>query len=256
MELITLTPENLDKEHICCAISNNKDCQVAAKKAWLKEQMEHGLVFTKGDVRGKCFIEYIPAQYAWAPIHAKGYMYIDCFWVSGQFKGQGNANLLLDSCIADCHAKGYQGLCVLSSAKKQPFLSDPAYLAHKGFMVADHAEPYFTLLYLPFSSDAPVPSFESRVKKPHIDEAGFVLYYTHQCPYTAKYVPLLEAVARDNGVAFRAVRFTSAKEAQAAPAACTSYCLFYNGDFITQEILSESKFQKLIEQLTGSAKAK
>lgn len=25
MELIKLTHENLDKEHICCAISNNKD---------------------------------------------------------------------------------------------------------------------------------------------------------------------------------------------------------------------------------------
>lgn len=28
MELIRLTHENLEKEHICCAISNNKDVQV------------------------------------------------------------------------------------------------------------------------------------------------------------------------------------------------------------------------------------
>lgn len=33
MEFIKLTPENLEKEHICCAISNNKDCQVSSKKA-------------------------------------------------------------------------------------------------------------------------------------------------------------------------------------------------------------------------------
>jgi hypothetical protein len=55
----------------------------------------------KGNVRGKCFIEYIPAEKAWAPIKAAGYMYIDCLWVSGQFKGQGNSNLLLDACIRD-----------------------------------------------------------------------------------------------------------------------------------------------------------
>jgi hypothetical protein len=82
MNIITVTNENLDKEHICCAISNNKDCQVAAKKAWLAERFADGLVFKKGDVRGKCFIEYIPAEMAWCPIEADGYMYINCFWVS------------------------------------------------------------------------------------------------------------------------------------------------------------------------------
>ena len=61
MELIRLTRENLETEHICCAISNNKDVQVMSKKAWLSERLNEGLVFLKGDVRGKCLIEYIPA---------------------------------------------------------------------------------------------------------------------------------------------------------------------------------------------------
>ena len=79
MELIQITEENLEREHICCAISNNKDCQVKSKKAWLAERLAEGLVFLKGNVRGKCFIEYIPAEYAWAPVTAAGYMYINCF---------------------------------------------------------------------------------------------------------------------------------------------------------------------------------
>ena len=66
MELVRLTHENLEREHICCAISNNKDIQVSSKKAWLAERLDEGLVFLKGNVRGKCFIEYIPAEYAWA----------------------------------------------------------------------------------------------------------------------------------------------------------------------------------------------
>ena len=33
MEYIRVTKENLEKEHICCAISNNKDMQVISKKA-------------------------------------------------------------------------------------------------------------------------------------------------------------------------------------------------------------------------------
>lgn len=30
MEIVTVTKENLEQEHICCAISNNNDCQVSA----------------------------------------------------------------------------------------------------------------------------------------------------------------------------------------------------------------------------------
>ena len=38
MEYIRVTKDNIEKEHICCAISNNKDVQVSSKKAWLLEQ--------------------------------------------------------------------------------------------------------------------------------------------------------------------------------------------------------------------------
>ena len=52
MELVKLTQENIDQEHICCAISSNKDIQVMSKKNWLKERLKEGLVFLKGNVRG------------------------------------------------------------------------------------------------------------------------------------------------------------------------------------------------------------
>ena len=38
MEYIRVTKDNIEKEHICCAISNNKDVQVSSPKAWLLEQ--------------------------------------------------------------------------------------------------------------------------------------------------------------------------------------------------------------------------
>ena len=40
MDLIRITHENIEKEHICCAISSNKDCQVQSKKAWLTERLD------------------------------------------------------------------------------------------------------------------------------------------------------------------------------------------------------------------------
>ena len=101
MEYIKVTKDNLDREHICCAISNNSDVQVSSKKAWLSDRFDEGLVFLKSAERGKCFIEYIPAEYAWVPIEAGGYIYIDCLWVSGSLKGHGYSNDLLAACISD-----------------------------------------------------------------------------------------------------------------------------------------------------------
>lgn len=117
VNIVTVTKDNLEQEHICCAIAKNDDLQVRAKKSWLAERFEDGLVFMKGDVRGKCFIEYISAEKAWCPIKADGYMFINCLWVSGRFKGQGNSNLLLEECIKDSKEKAKKGLVILSAKK-------------------------------------------------------------------------------------------------------------------------------------------
>lgn len=246
MELVKLTYENMDKEHICCAISNNKDIQVMSKKNWLKERLDEGLVFLKGNVRGKCFIEYIPAEYAWAPIWAEGYMYIDCLWVSGQFKGHGHSNLLLNACIEDSKAKGKKGLVVLSSRKKMGFLSDPKYMEYKGFKTADISDPYFELLYLPFEEGAEQPRFHSTVREHSALPKGFALYYTNQCPFTAKYVPVLEEMARARSAVFQAVHIQTREAAQSAPSPFTTFSLFYDGQLVTHEILSEKKFDKIL----------
>ena len=235
MEYIRVTKENLEKEHICCAISNNKDVQVSSKKAWLADRFDEGLVFLKSVERGKCFIEYIPAENAWVPIQADGYMYIDCLWVSGSFKGHGYSTELLDACIEDSKEKGRKGLCILAAAKKKPFLADPKFLKYKGFTVCDEADNGIQLWYLPFVTDAE-----------HIEERGYVLYYTSQCPFNAKYVPVLEQTAKENAIPFHAIHIESREEAQNAPTPITNYALFRDGEYITNEQMNEKKFLKLV----------
>ena len=246
MELTKLTHDNLEQEHICCAITNNKDIQVMSKKNWLKERLDEGLVFLKCNVRGKCFIEYIPAEFAWIPIEADGYMYIDCLWVSGKFKGHGYANLLLDRCIADSKAKGKKGLVILSAKKKMGYLSDLKYMSYKGFEMIDTASPYFVLMYLPFDKNADKPRFKDCVQEHGHIAKGFVLYYTSQCPFTMKYVPLLENIAKIHNTIFQAIHIQTKEEAQNAPTPFTTFSLFYDGQFITHEILSEKKFEKIL----------
>lgn len=246
MEYIKVTKENLGKEHICCAISNNNDVQVATKKAWLSERFDDGLVFLKSVERGKCFIEYIPAEDAWIPILADGYMYIDCLWVSGSFKGHGYSSDLLEECIRDSKAKGKKGLCILSSAKKKTFLADPKFLAHKGFKVSDEANNGIQLWYLPFAEETDAPKFKECAKHPKIDEMGYVLYYTSQCPFNGKYVPIIEALAKEHGVAFKAIHLQCKEDAQNAPTPITTYSLFHDGKYVTNEMMNDKRFLKMI----------
>ncbi len=225
--IITVTSANIDREHICCAITDKKgETCVSSKKAWMKERFADGLVFRKLDARGKVLIEYIPAEKAWCPIDAPGYMHINCFWVSGQFKGKGYANLLLAQCIEDAKLKGYCGITVVASGKKRPFLSDPDYLTYKGFSPADTAEPFFVLYYLPFTENALLPTFKDCAKQGKVAEKGVVLYYTNQCPHTDKYVPLIASLARERGTQISAHKLETAEQAQSAPTPFTTYSFF------------------------------
>ena len=46
MEFKQITLDNLEEEHICCAITEKKGGQeISLKKAWMRERIKEGLVF-------------------------------------------------------------------------------------------------------------------------------------------------------------------------------------------------------------------
>lgn len=249
MEFIHITENNIDKEHICCVINEKRgESCVKSKKEWLKERFKDGLIFKKANVRGKVFIEYIPGEKAWYPINADEYMVINCLWVSGQYKGKGISNLLLDECIKDSKLQGKKGIAVLSSKKKRPFLSDGDYLKYKGFKVADTAKPYYELLYLPFEEGAERPSFKNCARESKILEKVLVVYYSNQCPYTEKYVQIIKQIANEKKIELTIHKYENLDNAKNAPSPFTTYSFFFNGKFVTNEILSESKFIKFLDK--------
>ena len=243
MNYIRITKDNIDREHICCAMSGK---QSLAKKEWMKQRFEEGLVFYRSEERGKCFIEYIPAENAWVPVEADGYICINCLWIAGAMKGHGYSNELLNECIRDAREQGKKGLCILSSeGRKREFLSDPKYLAYKGFTVADTSDCGINLMYLPFGPDVEAPKFKECARHPRTGEKGFVLYYTDQCPFTFYWVPRVQEAAREHNIPLRVVHITSREKAQSVPAPVTTYALFRDGKFVTQAIQSDKKFLAL-----------
>lgn len=245
MKTITLTKDNLENEHICCAISSSKDIQVKTKKDWIKEQLDKGLVFTKMDLRGKCFIEYIPLENAWVPISGENLIYIQCFWCAGKYQGQGYAKTLLEGCKKDALLKGKNGLVIISSRIKPNFLMNYDFLIKHGFYSVDTWNEEFELMFLPLNDYYKLPQFNCT----KIPDQGLLLYYTDQCPFNVKYTKLLQDYCKERKIPLQLVHIENRKDALNAPTPMTTYSLFYKGHFITREVLTVKKFEKIWGEL-------
>lgn len=253
MEYITLTKENLAKEHICCAFSDKK-CKESyeLKKEWLRKELDNGYVFRRLDERAKVFIEYGPAERAWIPVDAPGYLMVNCFWVSGQYKGKGHGKALLQSALDDARAQGKAGLVTVVGTSKFPFMSDTKWLLRQGFEVVEKLPYGFSLLALKIDKEAPDPSFKACVQSGECEEKeGLVVYYTNRCPFTEYYVTgSLFCVAQSKGIPLKIVKLETMEQAQAAPSPATIFSLFFNGKFVTTDlsVCTESRFDKVLKR--------
>lgn len=164
-KIITLDKSNIGKEHICCAFSDKK-CKdgYELKKDWLRQEFDNGYIFRRIDARAKVFIEYGPAENGWLPVNAPDYLLINCFWVSGQYKGQGYGKELLRLAVEDARAQGKEGLVTVVGTTKFHFMSDTKWLLKQGFEICETLSSGFSLLVKKLNPDAGNPEFRESVK--------------------------------------------------------------------------------------------
>ena len=249
---ITLTRENIDKEHICCAFSDKK-CKESyeQKKDWLRKEFDNGYVFRRLDERAKVFIEYCPAEKAWVPVDAPGYLMINCFWVSGQYKGKGYAKALLQTALDDSEKQGKNGLVTVVGTAKFHFMSDTKWLLRQGFETIEKTSSGFSLLVRKTNSEAVNPSFRNTVLSGDCpDKNGLLVYYTNRCPFTGYYINnILTETAAKRDLPLKIIKLESMEQAQSAPTPATIFSLFYNGKFITTDISAcmDNRFEKLVQ---------
>ncbi len=250
LKLVSVTPENIANEHICCAFTDKKCSDgYKAKKQWLKEQHKNAYRFWKLDVRGKVLIEYVPAENSWLPVSAPDFMLINCFWVSGQFKGKGNGKLLLDKCFED--SKDMAGVIAITSKKKKPFMTDSKFLKLQGFEKVDEAPPYFELWCKKNNEDAPDPGFFDSARQAKCENTnGITVYYTDTCPFNDYYVnTVLTSFAKKKNLPVEIRKISSKEQGRAMPVPWIIYSVFYEGEFLTHEIKSKKGLEKLFSPL-------
>lgn len=249
---IQLTADNIENEHICCGFSSKESKEgYELKKSWLKNEFKNGYVFRRLDERAKVFIEYVPAEKNWAPIDAPNYLVINCFWVSGQYKGKGYAKALLQSAIDDAKAQHKNGLVTVVGTKKFHFMSDTKWLIKQGFETIQTLPNGFSLLALKIDAKANNPSFRLSVlmgECPYKD--GLVVYYTNRCPFTEASVNIsLKEVVKNKNIPLKIIKIETLEQAQSAPTPATIFSLFYKGEFITTDVsvCLEKRFEKMIQ---------
>lgn len=250
---INLETSNIDKEHLCCAISDKK-CKESyeLKRTWLKNELDNEYVFRKLDVRAKVFIEYGPAEKGWVPVDAPNYLLINCFWVSGRYKGKGYGKELLKGVIQEAIHQGKSGLVTVVGTSKFHFMSDTKWLLKQGFVECQRIPTGFSLLVLKIDPDAKTPNFkESVIRSECDDKKGIVVYYSNRCPFAEFHVKtsLLESATKRN-LPYKFIKLETMEQAQSAPSPATIFSLFYNGEFITTDIsiCMDSRFDKLLER--------
>lgn len=245
-EYINITKENIDKEHICCAIGDPKhQLGVDRKKEWIKNKLNEGHIFRKLNVRGKTFIEYEPIETSWTPITGKKYMYIYCLWVAGSYKGKGIGKELLEYAIKDAKERKMNGICTLSSKKKKPFLGEKSFFENFGFKVVDTINDY-ELLALKFN-DEETPKFTESAKQMKIDKQEFTIYYSNSCPYVEYEVKELTEYAKENNIIINFIKVDTLEKAKQVPCIFNNWANFYKGEFISNTILNSNSLKKLLE---------
>ncbi len=246
-EYVNITLENIDNEHLCCAIGDPKhQFGVDHKKEWIKGKLKDGHVFRKLNARGKIFIEYEPIETAWVPIDGENYEYIYCLWVAGSFKGKGIAKELLEYAIKDAKEKGMSGICTLTSKKKKPFLGEKKFFEHYGFKVVDTVLDY-ELLALQFNQNYP-PKFKDNARLMKIENEDFTIYYSPECPYVEHEVKELTEYAKENNQKINFIKVDTLEKAKEVPCIFNNWANFYKEKFISNTILNANSFNKLVSK--------
>ena len=246
-DFINITEENIVDEHLCCIIRSRKPHPgVEAKRAWLIDRLKEGHIFRKLNAKGCCFIEYAPLEVAWVPVIGRGYYYIYCLWVNGEFKGKGYGKALMDYCITDAKSKGMSGVCMLGAKKQKNWLSNQGFAKKYGFETVDSTEDGYELLALSF--DGTTPKFTDKARKQQIDNQELTIYYSMQCPFIQKKIDEIKQYCKENDVESSIILVDTLDKAKELPCVFNNWGTFYKGKFETVNLLDIATIHKILKK--------
>ena len=249
VKILDVNITNVEKAGFFCRMSKMKTDGNQKKLSWLKKRFAEGMKIKMLELPERGFIEYVPGEYAWRSVDAKGYMFIHCLWVVGKSKGKGFGEILLNECILDAKMHKMNGVAVL--------VSDDNWMANKklflkyNFEIVEQAEPSFQLLVKKFGNSANpkiLNNFEKNLKK---YREGLTIILTDQCPYLDDSVSTMKEYAEQKGIPIKIVELKSAEDVRKySPSPHGTYNIVYNGKLLSYYYLLPKDIQKRIDAIT------
>jgi len=239
-------PENVSRCGIGCIGSRSHE-GYDPKLAWLERRFHEGLRqlhLTDGLGRGLAFLEYVPGEYAWRPVDAKGWLFVHCLWVYS--KGQAIGGLgtrLIEACVEQARAIRARGVAALVS--DGPWMVGKGAFLKNGFEKIDERDR-FQLVIRRLRRGA-APRFGTLDDK-WARSRGLHIVYAPQCPYLPKSVADVSAMAREEGIKVKMTVLKSASEAQHAPSYYGVFNLLWNGRLLSDHYVSRGRFRNLLKE--------
>lgn len=228
-------------------ITNRNNPGVGRKIDWLQQRFAEGLRFLLfRDGRGKplAFLEYVPGEYVWRPVDAKGWLFVHCLWVypKGQAVG-GLGSRLIQACVEEARRSGAIGVAAMVS--DGPWMSGKQVFLKNGFAEIA-ARDRFQLVVCRLKK-GPDPRFRDLNPKWR-KSRGLHIVHSAQCPYLPKSVEDVSAMARQRGLDVEVTVLGSAREAQDAPSYYGVFNLLWNGRLLSDHYVSQGRFRNILDK--------
>jgi len=245
IKIIEVNEENVLQEGLFCS-KNPKYEGFQLKLDWIKKSWEEGLklkILQNGDEKVG-FIEYTPGEFAWRPVKASGYIFIQCLMVYARknYK-RGFGSRLIEHCINDAKKMNKSGVTVMTS--KGSWLADKSIFLKHGFKEVDKKDR-FELMALKFNGEEN-PSFVDWYQNLK-NYKGLNLIYANQCPYFTKSVEEMRQTAKEYGLDLKVRVLQNPEEAQKAPTGYGVYSLVYNCKILADNYISNTRFKNILNK--------
>lgn len=244
--IVDVTPENLSENPGAICFLNPKNEYFDLKIKWLKEQFLNGLkiklLYVEGEKKPKGFIEYVPGEFCWRSVDARGYIFIHCLWIYGkEYLHQGLGGKLIKEAEKD--ASGINGVAVMTS-NGSFMMRKEIFLKYGYNLVAESGKDQ--LLVKPFR-EAPLPSFRGSIKS-ITDHKGLAIKYSLQCPWVARFIEEVREDIEKLKLDPEIIEFKTHSEAQNSPSNYGVFNMTWNDRLLADRYISTTRFKNIIRK--------
>ncbi|HKK78175.1 MAG TPA: GNAT family N-acetyltransferase [Phaeodactylibacter sp.] len=246
LQILSVKPENVDEYGLFC-VKSKTNPGYGKKLEWFLKEYPKGLrlkILQEQEGRQIGFIEYTPAERAWRPVVAPGYLFIHCLYVyKKDDRAKGYASMLIEDCMEAARQQGKAGVAVTTS--KGPWISTKQVFLKNGFVQTDQRDG-FELMHFPLR-EGPAPYFPDWQSQQE-NYPGWQLFYAHQCPWHQKCAEELAREAQLQDVPLQLTEITTPSMAQEMPSGFGTFALTKERKLLEYHYISTTRFKNILKK--------